>query len=212
MIIPKNKDWPLAYFQSGEWQVVKEKLDDEDDNFNPGWGHLFDGLKLVPCERVRVAILGQDPYPDRMYCTGVAFSVPQSAGIPPSLKNIFKEYQDDLGFPPPRCGDLTKWCEQGVLLWNVYPSCRTGQPGSHHWLEWEYLTKEILELIDGKATVVFLGNRARSFARYCTKSPTICTSHPSPLGARYGFFGSRIFSKINATLEQPIDWRLDDGS
>jgi uracil-DNA glycosylase len=202
----------LAYWRSGEWQVVRERLKNE-TQYNPQRADLFASLRLVHPESCRVMVMGQDPYPSREHCTGVAFST--SGEITPSLKNIFREYSDDLGYPPPKSGDLTRWCEQGVLLWNVYPSCLTGFPGSHHWEEWTYLTKEIVEkLDDGQVVFVTLGRVAHSFARFLTSSIVISTSHPSPLGAKYGFLGSKIFSRVNSSLErlgkEPIDWRLED--
>ena len=211
----KIKGWDLSYFGTGEWQVVKERLDDQDTDFCPGASNLFASLRAVPFDRVRVAIMGQDPYPQRMYCTGLAFSTP--AGITPypaSLVNIFREYSADLGFPTPRCGDLGPWCEQGVLLWNVYPSCAIGSPGSHHWPEWEYLTKELVEKLDERDVIfILLGTRARYFKQYINQSDTIATSHPSPLGANKGFIGSRIFSRTNALLsnkgKEGINWKLE---
>ena len=207
----KGWNW-LAYWQCGEWQVIKERLQDE-THYNPARTDLFASLRAVHPDACRVAILGQDPYPTRDHCTGIAFSCPSRVKrLPPTLVNIFREYQDDLGYPAPKNGDLTKWCEQGVLLWNVYPSCGTGRPGSHHWEEWTWLTKEIVEKLDGQVVFVLLGGHARDYKRYILVSPTIETSHPSPLGAKYGFVGSRIFSRTNDFLiklgREPIDWRL----
>jgi len=203
----------LAYWRSGEWQVIRERLKDE-TQYNPARADLFASLRLVHPESCRVAIMGQDPYPRSEHCTGVAFSTPPAyrGALPPTLINIFKEYEDDLGYPAPKNGDLTPWCEQGVLLWNVYPSCRKGKPGSHHWEEWTYLTQEIMERLDGKVVFVLLGRVAQSFHRFSTRSPVISTSHPSPMGANHGFVGSKIFSNTNNSLvnlgQEPIDWRL----
>jgi uracil-DNA glycosylase len=189
-LIPKNiGEWDtLAYWRSGEWQVTKEKLDET--QYNPGPSLLFAALRAVHPDACRVAILGQDPYPRRECCTGLAFSCPDSlkGSLPPTLVNIFKEYGDDLHYPAPKNGDLTTWCKQGVLLWNVYPSCAPGKPGSHRWLEWEYLTKEMVERLSAKGSVVFvaMGNLAQSMLEYAGSSPTIVTSHPSPLGATKG--------------------------
>lgn len=202
-------EWDLGYWKTGEWQVVEERLNET--QYNPGPDLCFAALRSVLPGTCKVAILGQDPYPQLRHCTGLAFSVqPDCQPIPPSLVNIFKEYEDDLHYPAPKNGDLSKWCEQGVLLWNVYPSCKTGKPGSHHWEEWEPLTREIVEKLDEQPGVVFalLGRSAQHFARYIRSGPIISTSHPSPLGAKYGFLGSRIFSRINSLLKEPIDWRL----
>lgn len=212
MNLPKGKGWAsLAYWRSDAWKTVKEKLRDE-TQYNPSATQLFAALRAVHPDACRVAVLGQDPYPTSDHCTGVAFATPAAVDpLPPTLKNIFREYQSDLGYPAPKNGDLTKWCNQGVLLWNVYPSCVTGHPGSHHWPEWTDLTKEIVEKLDARGTVVFalLGSCARSYNRYITRSPYIETTHPSPLSASRGFLGSRLFSRINSELIQPIDWRLD---
>ena len=202
-------EWNLAYWRTGEWQVVEEKLNEA--QYNPGPDLLFAALRAVRPGTCRVAILGQDPYPQLRHCTGLAFSVqPDCQPIPPSLVNIFKEYESDLNYPAPKNGDLSKWCEQGVLLWNVYPSCMTSKPGSHHWEEWEPLTREIVEKLDAEGVVFcMLGASARSFSK-CLNNPykLIETSHPSPLGANRGFLGSKIFSRVNALLKDPIDWRL----
>jgi len=206
--------WNLSYWRTGEWQVIMERLKDE-TQYNPPRTELFAALRLVHPESCRVAIIGQDPYPKRLHATGVAFSIPATCGVgefPPTLVNIFKEYEDDLHYPAPKNGDLTPWCEQGVLLWNVYPSCATGKPGSHHWEEWTYLTKEIVERLDGQVVFVALGRVAQLHTVACTRSPVIHTSHPSPLGVSRGFSGSRIFTRTNALLselgKEPINWRL----
>lgn len=231
----------LAYWKSGEWQVVRERLIYEKAHqrgYVPGRDLLFRSLHLVPFGKVRCVIMGQDPYPSPRYATGVAFSIPADLDqYPPTLVNLFKEYQSDLHYPAPKNGDLTPWCEQGVLLWNAYPSTMTGFPGKHHWCEWEILTQEILEKLDAERkglVFIFLGRVARHFAQYihsCADQsihPTVpgtapvlqCshsiieTSHPSPLGANHGFLGSRIFSRANGELcrlGQPmINWRLPD--
>lgn len=224
----------LAYWQTGEWQVVKERLKDNAQAglpYVPARSLLFSSLDRVPFEEVRCVVMGQDPYPTRGHATGVAFSVPgdlREEVLPPTLRNIFKEYQDDLHYPAPKNGDLTPWCKQGVLLWNVYPSCQVGKPGSHHWVEWTYLTQEIVEKLDGRSSgvhpggespkpspvFILLGNVARYYSRFILNSPIIETSHPSPLGVKHGFAGSRIFSRANVELcklgQPTIDWRLED--
>lgn len=211
--IPKH--WDLEYWRTGEWQVIKERLKDEAE-YNPSSSLLFASLGAVHPDAIRVAILGQDPYPNAKHCTGVAFSIPRTLEErewPPTLVNILKEYEDDLGYPAPKNGDLTKWCEQGVLLWNVYPSCRAGHPGSHRWNEWEYLTNEIINKLE-KNRVIFvsLGRVATDFIKHLVDPYHIRTSHPSPLGVRRGFSGSRIFTRVNVSLadlgHKPIDWRL----
>jgi uracil-DNA glycosylase len=215
------RNWPLKFWKTGEYQVVKEKLHEcRDGNtfrdlYCPGRLNLFRELSLLRPEQVKVVIVGQDPYPDPLLATGVAFSIPRSvSSFPGSLVNIFKEYTDDLDYSTPEHGDLTKWLEEGVLLWNAFPTCAIGRPSSHHWCEWECLTSEIINHLDAqKCVFVFLGRVAQAFADECSEPErTIKTSHPSPLGANKGFLGSRIFSRTNWILKNlgkdPIDWRL----
>lgn len=245
--LPKNEWSSLKYWSCGEWQVVEERLEDEKGLWCPAPHLLFDSLHRVPPGEVRCMVLGQDPYPSlsgrsgRQFARGVAFSISaDEAEYPPTLKNIFKEYEDDLHYPAPKNGDLTSWCNQGVLLWNAYPSCALGRPGSHHWEEWTWLTREILNVLNTKDGMVFilLGSIARSYAGQLTtcdrfsggtgpdvkvvqhnlegpRNRILETSHPSPLGANKGFLGSRIFSRANQALsemgQEQIDWRLPDG-
>lgn len=213
--------WGINYFRTGEWQVVKERLDAYDHpkphrtrladpvkSYAPGRDLLFVPLTRLRPEQVRCVIVGQDPYPNLVHCTGLAFSVPGHVSFPPSLINIFQEYHDDLGLPIPTSGDLSPWVDQGVLLWNAYPSCEVGRPGSHHWEEWTYLTKELLDRLSSQGCViVYLGRVAQSFA-IPGYERQLFTSHPSPLGAHRGFLGSRVFSRVNELLDKPIDWKL----
>lgn len=208
----------LDYWNSGEWQVVDERLREISGQWCPGRHNLFAVLNLPGCfpDRVRVMVIGQDPYPQKRYATGIAFSIPrEERQFPPTLINIFQEYQDDLNYPCPSTGDLRKWTQQGVLLWNAYPSVEAGKPGSHHWDEWTYLTKELVERLSEKDVVfILLGKSARQFSPYCSKPELVIeTSHPSPMGAKQGFLGSRVFSRANDLLREKgveeIDWRLD---
>ncbi len=212
----------LHYWATGEWQVVQEHLRDITKTraaYCPGRKNLFRALDATPFDKVKVVIMGQDPYPNLLHATGVAFEVPEGTRpFPQTLLNILKELRDDLGYQG--CtGPLTKWTEQGVLLWNAFPSCMPGKPGSHNWSEWEYLTKEIVQKVSAKGAVfAFLGNRARDFAVHVdtNNSEVLLTSHPSPRGnlkSKNPFNGSRIFSTINAKLVEHgigemIDWRL----
>ena len=210
-------DWrSLAFWQSGEWQAIRERL--RETEYCPAPHDLFAQLRSVSLGSCRCAIVGQDPYPDLRDCTGRSFESAPGRPLPASLKNIFEEYERDLGYPAPKNGDLTQWVSQGVLLWNAYPSCAAGKPGSHHWDEWTYLTKEILEKLNAKeipVVFIFLGRVAAYFSKYVDRDRTIITSHPSPLGVTHGFRGSRVFSRTNSLLESlgqtPIDWRLDHG-
>lgn len=218
--------WKLNYWQSGEWQVVNERLKDMEKAhgvYNPQRASLFAALRSTPYEKTSVAILGQDPYPDSRFATGFAFSIPRNFGpseFPPTLSTIFKEYTSDLGYPTPGGGSLIRWAAQGVLLWNVIPTCTAGKSLSHDWDEYHYLTKEIVEKLSEKGIVFcFLGSVARRYLEYVdlTKNEIILTSHPSPRGIKFGkspFEGSRIFSTINDKLVSQglttIDWRLPD--
>src|SRR5258705_2060202 len=194
----KLDNWNVKYFDSGEYQVVEERLNDlgkQGVRVCPARKDMFKALHLSKPETVRVAIFGQDPYPTVGDATGVAFAVPSDRRLPPTLRNIFEEYSRDLLYPRPTSGDLSAWVRQGVLLWNVYPSCTEGHPGSHHWEEWTWLTREIVEKLDGKVIFIILGSVADRVVRDCIRhSQFIKTSHPSPLGASHGFIGSGIFS------------------
>lgn len=212
----------LQYWKSGEFQVVRERIDDEIKAgvvVNPPKAQLFKALSVVPLREVRVVIVGQDPYPSSEHATGVAFSVPEGVYFPQTLKSIFKEYTADLRYPMPTSGDLSRWTDQGVLLWNAIPSTRAGHSLFHNWDEWKYLTREIVQRCAEKGVVfAFLGATAREFAKDIDErnNRIILTSHPSPRGSlnsRTPFEGSRLFSTINARLNEigldPIDWRLD---
>lgn len=220
--------WPeLKWWDSGERQVVEEKIDDlvrAGTVCNPKLGSLYAALRAVPEREVRVAIVGQDPYPSAEMATGVAFSIPKGiapARFPATLKLIFSEYSSDLGLPPPVHGDLSAWTRQGVLLWNAVPSCQSGHPLSNDWDEWRYLTGEIVSRLNeaGGVVFVFLGAVAASFGDKIDteRNRVIRTSHPSPRGIRSSkspFTGSRVFSTINAKLvelEKPIvSWSLTE--
>ncbi len=178
---------------------------------------LFSAFRLTPYERVRVLLLGQDPYHGPGQAHGLAFSVQPGVPLPPSLVNIFKELQSDLGLPPPASGSLGPWAEQGVLLLNAVLTVRQGEPNSHAGQGWEEFTDAVIRAVDAKPEpVVFLlwGNYARKKRKLINtqRHVVIESPHPSPLSANGGFFGSRPFSQINAALvargRPPIDWRL----
>ena len=214
----------LEYWSSGEWQVIEERLSDLDKAgklYNPERQNLFASLDATPMEKVKVVVVGQDPYPSGRYSTGIAFSIPKTVtSHPPTLVHLLKEYVDDLHYPYPKNGCLEKWAEQGVLLWNAIPSCDVGKSLSHDWVEWSYLTKELIQTLSVQGNVVFvlLGSVARRYAQWVDtdRNDLIETGHPSPRGnlsSKTPFTGSRIYSRINACLcrrgKDPIDWRLD---
>ena len=206
----------LKFWDSGEWQAIHERFNDLRKKgviINPERKKMFRALTLTPLEKTKVAFIGQDPYPNPIHATGLAFSVPETIkDYPPTLKNIFLEYSNDLHYPDPPNGNLTKWATEGVLLWNAIPSCEANLPASHRWCEWEELTKEIiLELDNRNILLVFLGKIAKEYTKYINNSDYICISHPSPLGANASnnpFLGSRIFTTVNSKLKEPIDWKL----
>jgi len=217
--------WQLKFWDSGEWQVCKERLRDleiANGRWNPGGIlALTSPLRALHPDDVRVCIIGQDPYPDPRYATGTAFSIPASfpsGEYPITLRQIFMEYSKDLRYPTPTSGDLSKWTNQGVLLWNAIPTCEAGKSLSHDWDEYAYLTKEIIQRLAERPTVFcLLGSVARRYLESIPVAtcPTICTSHPSPRGSlnsKTPFVGSRIFTTINDLLvkcgKETIDWRL----
>ena len=166
-------------------------------------------FELTPLNQVRVVILGQDPYHGPGQAHGLAFSVPQGLRIPPSLRNIFKERESDLGVTPPEHGDLTHWAKQGVLLLNTTLSVEGGKAGSHAKRGWQAVAEAALKAVADRAepTVFILwGNHAQGVADRIDglddDGPHLVlrSVHPSPLSARRGFFGSRPFSQANAFL------------
>ncbi len=165
---------------------------------------------------MRVLLVGQDPYPTPGHPVGLCFSVaPHVRPLPKSLQNVFREYRDDLGHPPPANGDLRPWAQQGVLLLNRVLTVGVGSPGSHRGRGWEDVTEQaIRSLVDRERPLVAIlwGRDARSLASMLAGFPRVESAHPSPLSASAGFFGSRPFSRTNELLEglgaEPVDWRL----
>lgn len=173
----------------------------------------FKAFELTPFEKVKCVILGQDPYPTPGHAMGLAFSVyPHIRPIPPSLRNIFREYVDDLGYPFPRTGDLTPWAKEGVLLLNTIFTVEAGKSNSHAGIGWEKLTYEVISALGNSGRVVFClwGKNAQEYQSACKDSPVVALAHPSPLSASKGFFGSKPFSRVNEYLgkERAITWRL----
>ena len=176
--------------------------------------NIFKALNLVHLEKVKVVIIGQDPYHEIGQAQGLSFSVPENFPYPPSLVNIFKEIEDDLHIKCQKSGDLTRWAKQGVLLLNTVLTVRKGEANSHKDKGWEKLTSKIIELVaKKKEPVVFMlwGSYAQSFEPLIEKQHLILKApHPSPLSAYRGFFGCKHFSKCNNFLAQTgqtqIDW------
>ena len=185
----------------------------------PAHDEVFAALHLTPYEEVKVVILGQDPYHGPGQAHGLCFSVRAGVQPPPSLRNIFKEMETDLGLPAPRHGCLDSWARQGVLLLNTSLTVRAGKAASHQGKGWETFTDEVLRAVDAKPErVVFIlwGAAARKKKTLIDTSrhAVIESAHPSPLSASGGFFGSRPFSRANAALaeagREPVDWSLPD--
>lgn len=173
----------------------------------------------LPLERVRVLVVGQDPYPTPGHPVGLSFSVaPDVRPLPKSLINIYRELADDLGIAPAASGDLSPWFNQGVLLLNRVLTVQPGKSASHRGRGWETVTQCAIEALarrGGPLVALLWGRDAQTVIPMLDGLPHIASAHPSPLSARNGFFGSRPFSRVNALLEQqgaaPIDWNLERG-
>ena len=206
-------------FADERYQKIRQFLIEEYRNHvvYPDMYDLYNCFRFTPFEKLRVVLLGQDPYHNVGQAHGLCFSVKDGVPNPPSLENIFKELQTDIGCPKPKNGDLTKWANEGVLLMNTSLTVREHQANSHSKCGWAWFTDSVIKLISTqKEHVVFIlwGGNARS------KKPLIDSSkhyiiecvHPSPLSAYNGFFGSKPFSKTNDYLISnglpPIDWDL----
>lgn len=183
----------------------------------PPMGDIFNALRATPYANVKAVILGQDPYHGEGQAHGMCFSVRKGTPPPPSLVNIFKELNAELGIPIPPHGELVSWAENGVLLLNTVLTVREGSPNSHRGHGWEILTDRIIELLNNRETpIVFLlwGGNARA-KKKLIKNPAhlvLECAHPSPLSAYNGFFGCGHFAKANEFLQkkgiEPIDWRI----
>ncbi|MGW4383419.1 uracil-DNA glycosylase [Kitasatospora sp. NPDC004531] len=169
-----------------------------------------------PFADVRVLIVGQDPYPTPGHAVGLSFSVaPEVRPIPPSLVNIYQEYSNDLGFPPPSNGDLTPWANQGVLLLNRALTTQARKTNGHRGKGWEAVTEQAIKALaarGGPLVAILWGRDARELRPWLGQVPSVESPHPSPYSASGGFFGSRPFSRANDLLVrqggQPVDWRL----
>ncbi len=177
---------------------------------------IFNAFELCPFDQVKVVILGQDPYHEPGQAHGLSFSVPEGTGLPPSLQNIFKEIENDLGIVPERNGNLERWAKQGVLLLNATLSVRAHVAGSHQNQGWEQFTDAVISALSAQRQgLVFMlwGSYAQRKAELIDSSKHLILKsvHPSPLSAYRGFFGKHHFSQANAWLQQqglsPIDWK-----
>ncbi|WP_180040961.1 uracil-DNA glycosylase [Acinetobacter sp. YH12100] len=197
--------------------LVEEKKADK--TIYPPNHLIFNALNTTPLDRVKVVILGQDPYHGPNQAHGLSFSVQKGVALPPSLRNIFHELHADVGVERPKHGDLTHWAEQGVLLLNAVLTVEAGQPTSHQKRGWEEFTDHVIDILnEQREHIVFIlwGAYAQRKGQRINqdKHLVLKAAHPSPLAAnRGGFFGCKVFSKSNNYLKQhgiePIDWQLD---
>ena len=213
--IPLLLEFESAYMGALRAFLVAEKKAGK--RVFPKGAEWFRALDLTPLDKVRVVILGQDPYHGEGQAHGLCFSVKPGVRPPPSLVNIYKEIESDLGIRPPAHGFLEHWARQGVLLLNSVLTVEQGQPASHQGKGWERFTDAVVRLVNAQETpVVFMlwGNYAQRKAEFvdAQKHFVLKAAHPSPFSAHNGFLGCRHFSKANAFLESkglaPIDWAL----
>ena len=197
--------------------IIKEKYNS--GIVYPPKNYVFNALKLTSYKNTKVVIVGQDPYHGENEAHGLSFSVKKGVKIPPSLQNIYKELNSDLGIEIPKYGELTKWANEGVLLLNAVLTVEKDKPASHRNIGWELLTDYIIKCLNKKEEpVVFIlwGNFAKDKKKYITNPNhlVITSPHPSPFSARNGFFGSKPFSKTNNYLIskglKPIDWSIKE--
>ncbi len=209
-----SEEFEKPYFRELAAELHREKQ--AGITVYPPGGSIFKAFELCPLDRVKVVILGQDPYHNPGQAMGLSFSVPEGIAAPPSLKNIFKEIESDLGIKMSGSTDLTPWARQGVLLLNAVLTVRAGAAASHSGLGWQEFTDAVIRTIsETRSGVVFLlwGNYAKTKAPLIdiSRHHILTAAHPSPL-ARGAFFGCRHFSRTNGILEHegksPIDWKL----
>ena len=209
-----SDEFNKPYFSELKRFLIEEK---KKYNIFPPGTLIFNAFNKTPFDKVEVVFIGQDPYHGIGQAHGLCFSVPEGIPKPPSLINIFKELEQDLGIVPPRHGNLEKWAAQGVLLLNATLTVRENQAGSHQHKGWELFTDAaIRQLSDHKEGVIFVlwGNFAiaKKELIHSERHTILTAAHPSPLSASRGFFGCHHFSKINEILrkqgKQEIDWSL----
>ncbi len=208
-------EFPLDYFQ----QIVMFLKTEKSAGrliFPPG-GYIFNAFEKTPFEKVKVVLLGQDPYHNKGQAHGLSFSVPDGIAFPPSLMNIFKELKNDVGLEIPKSGNLEPWATQGILLLNASLTVRAHEPGSHSKIGWlQFTDKVISKISELNNGIIFLlwGRFAHQKQMIIdeTKHFVLKAAHPSPFSADKGFFGCRHFSKTNDLLvsqnKSPINWKL----
>lgn len=208
-------------FSKDYYMALRSKLAAEykEHTVYPDMHNIFNSLKMTPYSEVKVLLLGQDPYHGVGQAHGLAFSVQPGVEKPPSLVNMFKELESDLGVKRPETGCLIPWAKRGVMLLNTVLTVREGEPNSHKNLGWTQFTDCVIKKLNEREDpVIFLlwGNNAKEKLPLITNSHhyVLMAAHPSPLSASRGFFGCRHFSKVNTLLrqmgKQPIDWSLSE--
>ena len=219
-----NGDWQEALkdeFKKDYYKQLFEKVNEEYRTrlIFPPANDIFNAFHLTPLKDVKVVILGQDPYHGNNQAHGLCFSVKPEVEIPPSLVNIYKELQDDLGCTIPGHGYLVKWAKQGVLMLNTILTVRAHQANSHRGIGWEEFTDAAIRVLNtqDRPIVFILWGRPAQMKKAMLNNPKhliLEAPHPSPLSSYRGFFGSRPFSKTNQFLEangvEPIDWQIDE--
>lgn len=219
-----SNDWLAAIgeeFHKSYYTKLYQFVKEEYSNYviYPKADDIFSAFHLTPLNKVKVVILGQDPYHNVGQAHGLCFSVKPEVDVPPSLVNIYKELQDDLGLRIPNNGYLVKWAEQGVLLLNTVLTVRAHQANSHQGKGWEEFTDAVIHAVNSRDTpiVFLLWGRPASLKKPMLTNPKhliLEAPHPSPLSAYRGFFGCKHFSKTNEFLKnnglEPVDWQIED--
>jgi len=210
-----QQEFEASYFQQLKNFLLEEK---EINTVYPPGNQIFAAFNHTPFNKVKVVILGQDPYHGAGQAEGLCFSVPEGIRQPPSLVNIFKEISDDLGYPLPQSGNLTPWARQGVFLLNATLTVRANEAGSHQKKGWEQFTDTVITTLSEKRkNIVFMlwGNFAQAKETLINTNDhyILKAAHPSPLSAYRGFFGCKHFSKANEILSnlglKEIDWEIE---
>lgn len=219
-----NNDWLDALKGEFKKPYYKELFNKVNEEYRtrlifPPADDIFNAFHLTPLSKVKVVILGQDPYHNNGQAHGLCFSVKKGVEVPPSLVNIYKELHDDLGCTIPNHGCLTKWAEQGVLMLNTVLTVRAHQANSHKEIGWEQFTDAAIKVLAGqdRPMVFILWGRPAQRKKEMIHNPkhlVLMSAHPSPLSAYRGFFGSHPFSRTNEYLEEnglaPIDWQIEN--
>ena len=209
-----SEEFEKDYFKQLSAEVRADFLLKEPPIYPPA-PLVFNAFNLTPLSEVKIVILGQDPYHGPGQAHGLSFSVQDGVRLPPSLRNIYKEIEDDIGTKMPESGNLERWAKQGVLLLNATLTVEKSKPGSHQGRGWETFTDAVIKKVsDERENVVFIlwGNFARSKKELIDEAKHLVLEapHPSPFSAHTGFFGSKHFSQTNAYLrkqnKKPIDW------